>query len=303
MINSVEITNYLEETITMDLRFPEQSGFLIQSIDGLNPGKANINVEEISGSDGSLYNSSRVNTRNILFSFIFKKYGITSIEDLRQKSYKYFPIKRQIKIVIETDNRVCETYGYVESNEINIFSSNEGSIISIICPDPYLYAPDVQITTFGSSESVFELPFSNESASEKLIEFGSINFTDIKTIYYLGDAPVGIIMSLHFTGEATNIEIMDAETFETMFIDTVKLETLTGDPISAGDEIVISTVKGNKYAILIRDGNTTNIINALGTSPTWFEIDKGDNLFSFSADTGGEFIQFEITNKIAYEGV
>jgi hypothetical protein len=68
MIKSVTVTNYLGESIKMELGFPEKSGFLIQNIDGLGPGKATINLTQFATSDGSLFNSAKLNERNIVFT-------------------------------------------------------------------------------------------------------------------------------------------------------------------------------------------------------------------------------------------
>ena len=111
MIRAVTVTNYLGESKRFELAFPEKSGFAVQSISGLGPSKADINTTEISTNDGSLYNSARVNSRNIVMSL--KLMFTPQIEDTRQDSYKYFPIKKRVTLLIETDNRICETYGYV----------------------------------------------------------------------------------------------------------------------------------------------------------------------------------------------
>ena len=109
MIRAVTVTNYLGESKRFELAFPEKSGFAVQSISGLGPSKADINTTEISTNDGSLYNSARVNSRNIVMSL--KLMFNPQIEDTRQDSYKYFPIKKKVTLLIETDNRICETYG------------------------------------------------------------------------------------------------------------------------------------------------------------------------------------------------
>ena len=147
MIRAVTVTNYLGESKRFELAFPEKSGFAVQSISGFGPSKADINTTEISTNDGSLYNSARVNSRNIVMSL--KLMFNPQIEDTRHDSYKYFPIKKKVTLLIETDNRICETYGYVESNEPDIFSSDETTQISIVCPDPYFYSagPDGTNTT------------------------------------------------------------------------------------------------------------------------------------------------------------
>ena len=53
MIRAVTFTNYLGDSIRLDLARPEESGFIIKSVTGLGPGKANINTTEIATNDGS----------------------------------------------------------------------------------------------------------------------------------------------------------------------------------------------------------------------------------------------------------
>ena len=307
MIKSITVTNYLGDSIKLELGRPEKSGFLIESISGLGPSKANINTTEASMNDGSLFNSARLNQRNIVFEFIFvETINGESIEDVRQKSYKYFPLKKKLDLLIETDNRIAKTTGYVESNEPNIFSSREGSQISIICPDPYFYSAgsDSNNTTFFYGiEPVFEFPFSNESLTDPLITFGNIHLKTENVITYKGDTEIGVTIRIHAIGEAENITIYNTGTREIMRIDTTKLESLTGSGIVAGDDIIIKTQKGDKSITLIREGKTTNILNCLDKKTDWFTLVKGDNIFTFTAESGTTNLQFWIESKVIYEGV
>lgn len=307
MIKSFTVINYLGDSIKLELGRPEKSGFLIKSVLGLGPSKANINTTEVSTNDGSLFNSARLNQRNIVFDFIFvDSVNRENIEDVRQKSYKYFPLKKNLDLLIETDNRIVKTTGYVESNEPNIFSSQEGSQISIICPDPHFYSagPDGNNTTiFYGVESVFEFPFSNESLTDPLIVFGNIQNKTENVITYKGDSEIGITIQIHAIGGAGSITLYNTGTRESMRIDTVKLETLTGSGIVAGDDIIIKTQKGDKSITLIRGGKTTNILNCLDKRSDWFSLAKGDNIFAFTAESGTTNLQLWIDNKVIYEGV
>jgi hypothetical protein len=301
MIKSVTIINHLGESLTMDMMFPEKSGFIIRSIDGLGPPKADINMEDMANADGSSYNSARATKRNIVFNLEFLENP--SIEITRQNSYKFFPIKRRIGIFIETDTRVAGTYGYVESNEPDIFNKKEGSTISVLCGDSYLYSQVGAITNFSAVTGQFQFPFSNESATEKLIKFGLIEINSAKTVYYTGDSPVGVVIFMHAIGPATNVEIINLRSSESMKIDTNRLAALTGFGILEGDDIIISTVIGDKYVRLLRDGEYYNILNALDKDADWFQIEKGNNPFVYTAETGSTNLQFRFENRVAYEGV
>lgn len=307
MIYSIVVTNYLGDRIKLELGKPDISGFLIKSITGLGPAKANVNTTEVSTNDGSLFNSARLSQRNIVLDLVFINtvYG-ESIEDLRQKSYKYFPLKKSVELTIETDNRYVKTTGYVESNEPNIFSSQEGTQISIICPDPYFYSAGEDgnnVTNFYSIDPMFEFPFSNESLDDPLLVFGKIQIKTEGVITYHGDSKIGVMIYIHAIGPATNINIYNTETREVTRINTEKISSLTGKGIVASDDIVINTAKGEKSITLIREGVSYNILNCLDKNTDWLTLAKGDNIFAFTADSGVTNLQFRVENKVIYEGV
>ena len=84
MIQSVTITNYLgslddnlakktnQNTVHITLNEAEPShGMLIESISGLGPAKATLNRTELATADGSLFNSAKLEERNIVMKLIF----------------------------------------------------------------------------------------------------------------------------------------------------------------------------------------------------------------------------------------
>lgn len=304
MIHSIIVTNYLGDSITLELTRPEKSGFIVKSVDGLGPAKGNVNTVEVSTNDGGVFNSARLNIRNPVMDLVFMNTDTETIEDIRHKSYKYFPVKKKVKLLIETDNRVSEIEGYVEHNEPAIFNSQEGCQISIICPYPYFYsAGESNITIFSGIEPLFEFPFENESLVSDLLEMGEIQNSAEQVITYNGDAEIGITIIIYAIGDATNVTIYNAGTREVMRIDTDKLAALTGEGIVAGDEITIKTIKGDKSITLLRGGSTINILNCLDKNADWFQLVKGDNVFVYTAETGNSNLQFRIENRVIYEGV
>lgn len=305
MIKSVTITNYLGESVKIELADGDpEHGMIIKNITGLGPPKANVSMTDLATMDGSMFNSARVEKRNITISMLFT--FAPKVEDSRQRTYKYFPIKKPLTFLIETDNRIVETVGIVETNEPDIFSKDESNQISLVCDDPYFYSAGENghnITVFFGIEPLFEFIFSNESVTEPLLEFGSIENETEKTIYYDGDSEIGITINIHATGSAGNITIYNTGTREVMKIDAGKIESLTGSGIITGDDIIITTMRGNKKITLLRNGIYTNILNALDKDSDWFQLTKGDNIFAYTAEYGAENLQFTIENQIIYEGV
>lgn len=307
MLKSVTITNYLGNSVTYKIEGadPEDgSGLLITEIEGLGPTKADINMTQLATADGGIFNSARVNSRNIVIKARFTH--ANTIEEARLASYKFFPIKQPVTFHIETDNRIAETTGYVESNEPVIFSDECDMQVSILCESPYFLSVSEdgkKETTFAGIDFLFEYPFENEDLHEPTLEFGNIVNKKENTVYYDGDAETGCIIQIHAVGEATNVTIYNIKTREIMALDSDKLVQLTGAGISYGDTITINTIKGQKSIALLRNGITYNILNILGKDADWFQLAKGDNLFTFTADYGESNLQFKIFSQIVYEGV
>lgn len=304
MIKTVTVTNYLGESLTLELKNPWDVGIAITKIEGLGPVKADINSTEISSGDGARFNSARISTRNIVFTF--RLLEAPTVEDSRQKTYKYFPIKTNVTLLFETDNRLCQITGYVESNKPNIFSEEEDTQISIICPNPYFISMSnggMNTVAFFGDEPVFEFPFSNESLTDPLIVFGNIKLRQEEIVPYDGDSEVGFTIKMHALDEVRQITIYNTKTRETMKIDTDILNEITGSGIIAGDEITISTIKGDKHITLLRNGEEINILNALGKDVDWFQLAKGDNRFAYICEYGAENLEFSINYQTLYEGV
>lgn len=302
MIKSIKVTNPKGESLVLDLFHPEKSGLIVRSISGLGPPKANINSTDLATADGALYSSARASTRNIVFNLQFM--FAPTIEDSRQLTYKYFPLKKLVKIEVETDNRNLETSGYVESNQPDIFSKEETTQISILCLNPFFYDPNPSVTQFATVTPTFEFPFSNESISESLIEFGTINLDTRSTIDYVGDVDTGVLITIHALGSVSgSLTIYNVETQEKMVIDLAKIKTLIGKDYGSGDDIIISTVSGDKYVQVLHDGKYTNAIAAIEKLADWFQVSVGRNIFNFTVTKGIENLVMSFSYRNAYGGI
>lgn len=301
MIRSITVINHLNESLKIELVRPELSGLAVKKIEGLGPVQANINLTKLATADGGLDNSARLDSRNLVFSFIFLEHP--TIEDTRLLTYRYFPIKRNVTIVVETDRRICRATGRVENNEPSIFDKLEGCQISILCPNPYFQTEEEEEETLSGVEALFEFPFENDSLTEPLLEFGEIYTRTEGTVYYEGDAETGFTIRIHSLGVVSGLVIYNINTREAMRINDEKLIAIAGSGIKAGDDIVIITEKGKKSITLIREGTEINILNALEKPIKWFQLYKGDNLFAFIAETGVTNLMFKIDYTTLYEGV
>lgn len=295
MIRSVTITNHVNESITLELTHPEKTGFIITSIDGLGPVKSSINVTELVTSDGGLFNSARTSSRNIVFHLQYMTTDKEGIEDIRHKTYKYFPVKKQIEICIETDKRTSKIFGYVESNEPDMFNENESCSISVICPNPYFYSLKEQCSILSNVEANFEFEFENKSLIEPTIEISKLLEPPELKLLYEGDVDTGITLIIRCLNDyAKNIKIYNTASNESISINS---------ELEAGSILKVCTVVGKKSATLIKNGFETNAINVIDRNSKWFKITKGINILSFDAEYGVDNIEIIIGNDVLYGGI
>lgn len=172
MIYSFKITNHLGESILLELAKPEDTGLLITSVSGLGPVEANLSKSEIPTVDGTTMNNVVLTDRNIVFTIRFFEGNKErlNVEYIRHRCYKYFPIKKVITIEANNDHGTYKIDGYVESNEIEIFSKEEQAEISVVCPDPYFRRTESASKYLSYVVPNFQFPVSFEAVIENIPE-------------------------------------------------------------------------------------------------------------------------------------
>ena len=311
MIRSFTVTNYRDESLTCELADPSKEGFVVAGIDGLGPTKATVNVTDISSIDGGLFNSSRIGSRNIVISLVYYYDSDYSIEDLRHKSYRYFPPKKPIHLCITTDTRIAYIDGYVESNDVAIFSKREGSQISIICPNPYFYTADKEYNQYNDY-AVPAFTFDFEDASADKLLMGTILDYKLTKIVYSGDADTGLLFSIDFKGPINNdstIQITNGDTFVQNTISIAKVISLVHGflpsftAITSGDSIKFSTIKGNKYVNFIHDNQEYNVLGSVTSNGEWLYLMPGANTIRIDTSDTNADVDISSENQIYFNGV
>lgn len=301
MIYGFTVVNPKEESLYLELSKPESSGLIVKEIKGLGPGDADINITDIVTTDFGLFTGARRNIRNIVITLMMMFDPL--IEDARLRTYRYFPLKKKVKLIFKTDNRLSEIEGYVESNEPDIFSKEETTQISILCPDPNFYVAGDEYQLFTGVQPKFEFPFSNESLKGDLIEFGEMLQDDRITFEYEGDSDTGMIITLHMSGGVEDFVLWNVDTREKIALDSYRITQITGGAIDLGDDIIISTMPGNKTVQLLRKGKYYNIIGALSRDSDWPQVTQGTNTYTFTASKGDENVLAIFQFKPAYSGI
>lgn len=259
----------------------------VLKVDGLNPPPATINTSKVVGIDGSRFNSSRIEQRNIVILLNIKY----PIEYNRQQLYKYFRSKRWCRLYYQNDSRDVYIDGYVESFENDQFSMTQQPQISIICPQSFFKNRLNNSIEFSTTISKFEFPF---SISDEGTEFGVIEKSITKLID-IGEVETGgLIAFIATTDQILNPTIYNRTTQEYFGLNF---------DMNEGDVIYVNTIKGQKSVTLLRDGVSTNIIDTIREGSNWIKFIPGENEISYGSDEGESNLMVNISLTQQFEGV
>lgn len=260
---AAKIQNASGDVMTLTGNEPK---YQIIDIQGLNPPAAQINTSTIVGMDGAVFNSSKLQTRNLVLTI--KINGDVELNRLRL--YSYFRTKEWCKFYYTNDSLEVTIDGYVDSIECNLFTNAETAQISIICPYPYFRSIAEVTQDFSNVLKKFVFPFSiNHDDPVVISEIGDAGTAKI---YNSSESENGMVMYVNFLEDESSLEIIN---------------TFTGDDFKlvhaflAGDTVIIDTNKGRKSISLIRAGAVTNLFAALQTGSVFLQLLPGMNTFNY----------------------
>ena len=122
----------------------------VTGVDGLHPPGAVINMDALALSDGALFNSSRVGTRNLVITVHFAE----NPEQCRRKIYQLFKPKQAIRIFYKNGSRDVYIDGRVETVVVDLFARLQNAQISIQCPRPFFRDVKDGVTDFTTVTSL-----------------------------------------------------------------------------------------------------------------------------------------------------
>jgi hypothetical protein len=290
MIKSITVTNYLGSNLKLDLVSPEQSGFIVAGVDGLGPGKAEIKSTTLLTGDGDIFNSARVEKRNIVMTlrFLFTP----MIEDTRHLSYTYFPLKKELALTVETDRRTVVIYGYVESNEPVIFDKDEYTQISIICLNPYFQDTVKRHVQIGGVTPCFKFDWALPSTNS--YKLAALNTSRIGTLMNYGEITTGCIFTITVRGAVSKPKLQSTNTYEWIQINL---------DLEVGDTLEINTNDGEKTVTISRGAEAENAINHIEWGSTFLKLYPGNNNIVVNAESGADNLVVDCDYVSLYEGI
>lgn len=275
MLQTVEVRTIGGTLLSLPLE-DVTNGLYIESIEGLDPVKATIVSSSFAQIDGSQYQSSRREERNIKITIgLDPDYTVDtpSVEVLRNRLYDFFMPKSEVKLRFITDTELqVDVVGRVESLETPLFSADPSVAISILCNDPDMIDVTPVPISGNTTSTTTEVTIPYAGTVETGIEF-TLNVDRTLTaftLYHRG--PDGVTRTFDFSANLVN-----------------------------GDVVKITTIRGKKSVTLTRGGTVSSLLYAKSPQSYWIELFKGNNYFRAYAT--GAAIPWTISYTTRYGGL
>lgn len=260
MITKVEAENASGATLAFFIG-GDGSGFTVQSIEGLDPVKADVTSTGFAQLDGAQYQGARRGVRNIVMSVGLEPFSrdMSTVRELRDILYNYFMPKTTVKLrFFEGATVIGRTEGMVESCETSIFSKDPLVTISILCFDPAFYGAN---------------PWSQGIAT---VDIAS---TEEFELNVLGNLETGYTLTIEADRTHTSgFTLQNRRPDGTIY--TMEFEVDVED----GDILVLSTQPNDKFIKLTHAGITESVLWGVTAQSKWAPLYPGPNFLRLRAE-------------------
>lgn len=258
----------------------------VASIDGLCPPKADINTQEIANWDGSVFNDSRVEERDIELEIYINK----DVESNRNYLYNYFLISKQITLYIATETKDVSIVGYVAKVSIDFFKKHQVIQVDITCPSPYFTARISNKWQLSNTMGGFYFPFAIDKVG---IEFTSYEENRKINVINYGEIISGAIFIIEFNGDCENPTIYNSKG------EYFKINA----SYTKGDVLELNTIKGSRTLYKTDEAERINLVKYIDNKSTWLQLEPGINKLGLQATSGVDNIICTVYNSTFYEGL
>lgn len=250
--------------------------FHLTHVDGQTTAETSVSSAVVVGMDGDTVNNVQATPRTIILDLQIKS-GV-DVEEAKRAILKIVKLKQQGGLIWTQNERTVIVTGVVETVDMPRWTNATVMQISLHCEQPFWEDIDDIIAQINEA---INLHYFTASPADMLyfpesgIPFGEFDTIRTKSFHNDGDVAVGLKITIVAHATVTNPIIYDQ--YGNFF--GVGYE---GNPfvMQAGDNVVITTHKGNKTVKY----NGAVIYDKIKPRGTWLQLEAGDNLFSINSD-------------------
>lgn len=252
----------------------ENPNFELANVDGITTASVDISSSTVATIDGDFVNNMRTMPRGIVFDLAIEG---ADVETKKRYVLKYVKPKQKARLRMTQDYRETIIEGVVEAIDMPRFTKSTVMQITLYCSQPYW--EDAEYIVQEISE-IIDLHYFTDYQNDMLyfpedgIVMGEYDANRTKVFFNDGDVEIGMVIDIIALGAVKNPVLYKSDG---KYLG-VNIE------MASGDEVVITTVKGQKTIYL----NGQNIIDKIRAGSTWLQMDVGENEFTIDSEDGTE---------------
>ena len=245
--------------------------FHLTHVDGQTTAGTSIASAVVGGIDGDTVNNVQATPRTIILDLQIRS-GV-DVEEARRAILKVVKLKQQGGLIWTQNERTVIITGVVETIDMPRWTNATVMQISLHCSQPFWEDVDDIVTQINEAINLHYFTSSPDDMlyfPEDGIPFGEYDTIRTKSFRNDGDVAVGLEITIVAHATVTNPIIYDqnGNYFGLSLV------------MQAGDNVVITTHKGNKTVKY----NGAVIYGKIMPQSAWLQLEAGDNQFSINSD-------------------
>jgi len=251
---------------------------------------------------GSKYQNTKLENRefDIEFKMIRSDSDEVRMDSKRANMYRVFnPELNPMRVDLEmSDGKQYYLMANLQSTPVMPpdHSNNNGAwqkaLLQFIATDPYIYEKDARKVDIAKWVGAFKFPLKIPQGVG--IKMGKRSNSLIVNVFNEGQNKTGMLIRFKALATVVRPAIINVDTYEELRLNYT---------MTQGDVIEVTTYDGNMTITLIKDNVKTDIFNAIDLYSRFLQIEPGDNLFRYEADTGVDNLEMSLTYRAKSVGV
>ena len=262
--------------------------YFIATVDGMTETNVSLSTSTVPTVDGDIVNNAQSDPRTIVL-YLEIRSGV-DVEEAKRYILSYIKPKVNGSLRWRQNTRELEITGNVEAVSMPRFSDKCIMQVTLHCEQPFWEDAVKVITEISGFINLHYFPRQEGGLvfPSDGIPFGEYDRIRMKNYTNAGDTAVGLVIHIQAFDKVTNPILHNIGTGQYISIN---------DTLAAGDEVIISTGKGEKSITK----NGVNIIDKFAPGSSWLQLELGANAFMVdSEDTNKRNMYFEISFKQRY---
>lgn len=270
-----------------------QRNIKVLKIDGISSLNNEINTTIGVNQSGETYVSDRVDTRDIDIKLLIRA-NENEYSVIKRKLMKLFNPALEGELILKSvngDKKIATRVKVSPDFKRTSYVRNKEVEISLIALDPYWKDANETIIKIENWRSSFYFPL---VIPEEGTMLGYKEPSLIANAKNFGDDKTGMKIEFRALKDVVNPELFNIETRDYIKIN----KTMT-----KGEIITITTDFGNKRVYSNNDGVIENAFNYLDLYSTFLQLEIGDNILRYNAESGLDSLEVSIYYSSRYVGV